>query len=170
MPTVLLIFKDPSAEEMIHESLGNVGYDVVVASNSEAAVRSIFSVKVDVVVVDVVLGDQMEWLRQRLRNSDGALPVVFLAPAAAQWLPAAVPERAGLDEVVIKPCSATDIRHAVERALAASHRARPSVVLGPVDLYRVPVDGVSSPAAGRDRIFRGATGEGLGVPSWDWLL
>ncbi len=129
MPTVLLIINDPTAEEMIHESLGNLGYDVVVASNSEAAVRSIFSVKADVVVVDVALGDQLEWLRQRLRSSDGALPVVFLAPAAAQWLPGALPERAGLDEVVIKPWSATDIRHAVERALAASHRARPSVVL-----------------------------------------
>ncbi|MEE8369253.1 MAG: response regulator transcription factor [Dehalococcoidia bacterium] len=139
MATVLLVIKDRSAAEMIHESLSNLGYGVVEASDSEEAIRSVFSVKTDVAVVDAALGEDLEWLCQRLRGSDSALPVVFLAPASAQWLPGVLPVRAGLDEVVVKPSSATDIRNAVERALTASHRARPTVVL----VADLELDGIS---------------------------
>src|SRR3990170_10147 len=129
MPAVLLITNDPSTEELIHRSLGNLGYDVVRASSSEAGIRSLFSVKVDVVVVDTALGEDLHWLCQRLRGADGTLPVIFLTAPGARWLPGSIPLQAGLDEVVIKPCSAQDVRQAVERGLAASHRSRPSVVL-----------------------------------------
>ncbi len=129
MPAVLVITKDPAAEGLIHRSLGNLGYEVAIASSSEAAIRSLSSVKVDAVVVDTALGEDLDWLCQRLRGADGPLPVIFLAPAASQWLPGSLPLRAGLDEVVIKPCSAKDVRQALERALAAAHHARPSVVL-----------------------------------------
>ncbi len=129
MPAVLLIAKDPAVEGLIHRSLGNLGYEVATASSSEAAIRSLSSVRVDAVVVDTTLGEDLDWLCQQLRGADGSLPVVFLAAAASQWLPDSLPLHAGLDEVVIKPCSAKDVRQAVERALAASHHSRPSVML-----------------------------------------
>jgi DNA-binding response OmpR family regulator len=129
MPAVLLITRDPAAEGLIHRSLGHLGYEVVTAPSAEAAIRSLSSVRVDAAVVDTTLGEDVDWLCQRLRGADGALPVIFLAAAASQWLPGSLPVQAGLDEVVIKPYSAKDVRQAVERALAASHGARPSVVL-----------------------------------------
>ena len=129
MPALLLITTDPAAEELIQRSLGSVGYDVVAASSADAAMRSLTSVRVDAAVVDANLGEDLDWLCQRLRGAGGALPVIFLASAAGRWLPGLLPVHAGLDEVVVKPCSAEDVRQAVERALAASHRSRPSVVL-----------------------------------------
>lgn len=129
MPAVLLITSDPSTEELIHRGLDNLGYEVVTASSAEAAIRSLFNVRIDAAVLDTALREDLDRLSQRLRGTDGALPVIFLASAGAQWLPGSLPLQPGLDEVVVKPCSATDVRQAVERALAASHRSRPSVVL-----------------------------------------
>ncbi len=129
MPAVLLITKDHAAEGLIHQSLGNLGYEVVTAPGAEAGIRGLSSVRVDAAVVDTTLGEDLDWLCQRLRGADGSLPVIFLAASARQWLPGSLPLRAGLDEVVVKPCSAQDVQQAVERALAASHRSRPSVVL-----------------------------------------
>jgi len=138
MPTVLLITGDPSADELIRETLGNLGYEVVRASNAETAIRSFLTVKTDAVVVDTILDEGLEQLCQRLREADEALPVVFLASAGTRWLPGSLPVRAAFDEVVIKPCSAKGVRQALERALAASHRARPSVmIVGDLELDRV---------------------------------
>src|SRR3989304_715581 len=81
MPTVLLIANNPSVQEMIIRGLGNLDYEVVTASNGEAAIRSFFTVKVDAVVVDTGLVDDLEWLRQRLRSADPGLPGLFLASA-----------------------------------------------------------------------------------------
>jgi two-component system OmpR family response regulator len=129
MPAVLLITNDPAAAGLIYRSLGNLGYEVVTAPSAQAAIRSLSSVRVDAAVVDTTLGEDLGWLCQRLRGDDGSLPVIFLAAAASQWLPGSLPLHAGLDELVIKPCSAKDVRQAVERALAASHHSRPSVML-----------------------------------------
>lgn len=138
MPSVLLVTNDLTAERLIHGSLASVGYEVVATSDCESAMRSVFSVKVDAVVVDTALGEEVDWLCQRLRGANGALAVVFLAPAAAQWLPGSLPMRPGLDEVVIKPCSGADVRQAVERALTASNRSRPNVALiGDLQLDRM---------------------------------
>jgi len=138
MPTVLLITNDPGAEELIHGSLGSLGYEMVTASNSETAIRSFFSVKLDAVVVDTALSEDLQGLRQWLCSADAALPVVFLAPAGARWLPGALPVQVGFDEVVVKPYTAKDVRQAMERALAASHRARPSVlIVGDLELDRI---------------------------------
>ncbi|MBI2912321.1 MAG: response regulator transcription factor [Chloroflexi bacterium] len=129
MPAVLLITNDPSAEGLVQKSLATLGYEVVTASTAEAAMRGLFTVKVDAAVVDAALGEDLEWLCQRLRGTDGALAIVFLASAGAQWLPGSLPLDSDLDEVVTKPYAAKDVREAVERALAARHRSRPSVVM-----------------------------------------
>ena len=83
MPAVLVITRDPAAEGLIHRSLGNLGYEVATASSSEAAIRSLSSVRVDAVVVDTALGEDLDWLCQRLHGVDGSLPVIFLAAAAS---------------------------------------------------------------------------------------
>lgn len=129
MPAVLLISKDPSTEGLVQKSLASLGYEVVTASSAEAAMRGLFTVKVDAAVVDAALGEDLEWLCQRLRGTDGTLAIVFLTAASAQWLPGSIPLEPNLDEVVTKPYSAKELREAVERALAARHRSRPSVLL-----------------------------------------
>ncbi len=129
MPAVLLVTKDASTEGLVQRSLGGLGYEVITASSAEAAIRGLFSVKVDAAVVDTAVGEDLDWLCQRLRGADGSPPIVFLASASARWLPGSLPVDTNVDEVVAKPCSAKEVREAVERALMASHRSRPSVVL-----------------------------------------
>ncbi len=131
MPAVLLVTNDPSAEGLVQKCLASLGYEVVTASSAEAAVRGLFTVKVDAAVVDAALGEELEWLCERLRSADGAPAIVFLAAASAQWLPGSLPLEANLDMVVSKPYSAKEVREAVERALAARQRSRPGVV--PID-------------------------------------
>ncbi len=138
MPTVLVVTNDPSTEELIRAGLANLGYEVVATASSEAALRSLFSVRIDATVVDTTLREDIERLCRGLRDADGALPIIFLASPSAQWLPGSLPLQRGLDEVVVKPCSAKDVHQAVERALAASHRSRPSVLLiGELQLDRI---------------------------------
>ncbi len=56
---------------------------LVEASDSEEVVRSVVGVKTVVAVVDAALGEDLEWLCQRLCDSDSVLPVVCLASASA---------------------------------------------------------------------------------------
>lgn len=129
MPALLLITADAAAEDLIRRGLGSLGYEVVTTASCDEAIRALFKVKIDAVVIDTSLGEDVEWLCQRLRGADGALPVVFLAAPSVQWLPGSVPLRPGLDEMVVRPYSGRDVLQAVERALAASHRSRSNVVL-----------------------------------------
>ena len=141
MPALLLFTSDPAAEELIQRGLGGVGYEVVATANCEEAIRTLFRVKIDAVVIDTAIGDEVDWLCQRLHGADGALPVVFLAAASAPWVPGSVPLRTGLDELVVKPYSGREVLQAVERALAASHRSRSNVVLiGELQLDRTTHD------------------------------
>lgn len=119
MPAVLLITKDRSSEELVRSGLAAAGYEVITATGSEAAIRSLFSFRVDAVVLDTALGEDLEWLCRRLRGIVDRLPVTFLAPPSARWAPGSLPFRKGLDELVIKPYSAQDVRRAVERVLGA---------------------------------------------------
>lgn len=138
MPAVLLVTRDPSTRELAQRALGNGGYEVVSAESADAAIRTMFAVEIDVVVLDTALGEEeidqvCRWVRER----DGSLRIVFLASAGAAWVPGALPAEPGVDEVVVKPFTSRDLRQAVERALAAANRARPSVMLvGSLELDR----------------------------------
>src|SRR3990172_3053269 len=114
MPAVLLVTRDASTETLIQGGLGSLGYEVVAAHGSDAAVRSLFSVKVDAAIIDSSLGEDLDWLCQRLRGTEGGLPVVFLADAGARWLPGSLPTREGIDQLVVKPYSSRDVRQGVE--------------------------------------------------------
>lgn len=138
MPAVLLVTKDPSTGELAERALGNGGYEVVRADSADSAIRTMFSVEVDALVLDSVLGrEQVEGICRWVRESNGTLRIVFLASAGTAWLPGALPVERGVDEVVVKPFSPREIRQAVERALAAANRARPNVMLiGSLELDR----------------------------------
>ena len=64
MPALLLVTSDPAAEELIQRGLGGVGYEVVATANCEEAIRTLFRVKIDAVVIDTALGDDVDWLCQ----------------------------------------------------------------------------------------------------------
>lgn len=129
MSSVLVVTRDSSTEVLAEGALTSGGHEVVTAQSGGAAIRSLFSIRVDAVVVDSSIGDEevrefCDWLR----DSDGACPVVFLAPAGARWLVGQLPVDAERDEIVVKPCEGRDIRHAVEKSLRAGGGATPETI------------------------------------------
>ena len=129
MSSVLLITRDASTEKLAERALTSVGHDVVTAGSCHAAIRSLFNVSADVVVLDSAVGvDEMKEFCGWLRSGNGSYPVVFLTAAGTRWLVGSLPLDPGRDEIVVKPFEGSEIRRAVEKGLNAAEGAGPEVL------------------------------------------
>lgn len=129
MSCVLLVSRDPGTETLTERALSAGGHEVVTAGSSDAAIRSLFNVRVDAAVVDSSIGEhEVKEFCDWLRSSNDWHPVVLLAPAGARWLTGLFPVDPDRDEIVTKPCDGKDIRDAVEKALDAAGGAPPEVM------------------------------------------
>lgn len=129
MPSVLVVARDSSTQVLAEGALTSAGYEVITADGSSAAIRSLFNIRVDAVVIDSSIGDDdARELCDWIRGSNGACPIVFLAPAGAQWLAGQLPVDAAREEIVVKPCEGKDVRQAVERSLQARTGVAPSTI------------------------------------------
>ena len=121
MSSVLLVTRDTSTERLAEHALTSVGHEVITADSCGAAIRSLFNVSVDVVVMDSAIGEaEMKELCVWLRSGNGSYPVVFLTVASARWLVDSLPIDRDRDEIVTKPCEGNDIRRAVAKTLDLS--------------------------------------------------
>lgn len=129
MSCLLLLTRDRTTQALAERSLNAAGHEVVCSASANAAIRSLFSLRVDAVVVDSAIGEaEVKQFCAWRRNSEGTYPIVFLAPAGARWLTDMLPVEGEEDEIVVKPYESKDIRQAVERALEAAGGARPNVI------------------------------------------
>jgi len=129
MPAVLLVTRDSGAGGLAERALANVGYEVVSATSADEAIRSLFSVRVDALVVDTSVGqEELESVCRCRWGSQGEVGIVFLASVGMRWLPGSLPLESQRDELVVKPFTAQEIRQAVERVLTAANRPRPCTV------------------------------------------
>src|SRR3989337_1536683 len=104
MSSVLLLTRDASTERLAERALTSIGHEVITAESCDAAIRSLFNVAVDVVVVDGAVGeDEVREFGSWLRSGNGVYPVVFLTAASARWLVGSLPIDEECDEVVVKP-------------------------------------------------------------------
>ena len=130
MSSVLLVTRDASTERLTESALASAGHEVITADSCGAAIRSLFNVSIDVVVMDSAIGEtEMEEFCGWLRSGDGSCPVVFLTAASARWLIDSLPINGDRDEIVIKPCEGNDIRRAVEKTLGSAQRKSPEVLM-----------------------------------------
>lgn len=129
MSSVLLITRQASTERLAERALTSVGHDVIAASGCDAAIRSLFNVSVDVVILDSAVGvDEMTEFCGWLRSGNGSYPVVFLTAAGTRWLVGSLPLDPGRDEIVVKPFEGSEICRAVEKSLDAGERVGPEVL------------------------------------------
>jgi two-component system OmpR family response regulator len=148
MSCVLLITRDRSTEVLAERALAAGGHDVIAADSTDAALRSLLSVRIDAAVLDSTVGEEaMSEFCSWLRSTETNCPVVFLASPGARWLGSLpmVPEH---DEIVVKPCDGKEIRHAVEKTLNSAHHAGPATLMfGEISLdgssHELRGDGVS---------------------------
>ncbi len=130
MSSVLLVTRDTSTERLAEHALASVGHEVITAGGCGAAIRSLFNVSVDVVVMDSAIGEaEMNELCVWLRSGNGSYPVVFLTGASARWLVDSLPIDKDHDEIVTKPCEGNDIRRAVAKTLDSTQRKGPEVLM-----------------------------------------
>jgi DNA-binding response OmpR family regulator len=129
MSSILVVTRDTGTQVLAERALSGGGHEVIAAESGDAAIRGLFSVRVDAVVVDSSIGDeQVREVYEWLRSSGAGCPVVFLAPAGARWLVGQLPIDAERHEIVVKPCKGVDIRHAVEKAISAAGGGRPEII------------------------------------------
>lgn len=129
MSSVLIVSRDASTEAVAERALASGGHEVIAAAGCDAAIRSLFNVSVDAIVLDGGLGeDETAEFFSWLQSANGIYPMVFLAPAGTRWLASSLPLDPDRDEIVAKPCQAGDIRRAVEKVLDVADRTRPEVL------------------------------------------
>ncbi len=121
MVTVILASKDGTLGHLIGQSLSKSNYNVAVARGGSETLRLLYETVVDVLVWDTAIDDlSATELCQRLQETPAwrQIPIIFLAPAAARWLPGSLPLREDRDGLICKPFAAADVQREVERVLA----------------------------------------------------
>ncbi len=87
MPCVPLVTRDPSAETLAERPLSASGHEAVSARSTDAAIRSLFKVRIHAAVVDSAVGEQL--LREfcsRIRSGNDNYPIALLTAARASRL------------------------------------------------------------------------------------
>ncbi len=129
MSSILLVTRDASTERLVERALTAAGHDVITADGCDAAIRSLFNVSVDLVILDSAVGaDEMKEFCGWIRSGNGRYPVVFLTAAGTRWLADSLPLEPDRDEIVVKPLEGNDIRRAVERSLDTAEHTGPEVL------------------------------------------
>ena len=129
MPSVLLITRDASTERLAERALTSVGHDVITAGGSDAAIRSLLNVSMDVVILDSSVGaDEINEFCGWLRSGNGRYPLVFITAAGNRWLAGSLPLDSSRNEIVVKPFGVSEIRRAVEKSLDATEPAGQEVL------------------------------------------
>lgn len=138
MSRVLLVTPDPSTEALAARALSASGHEIITVRSSDAAIRSIFNVRIDTAVVDSAIGEQeMKKFCGRLRSDGDSHSIVLLTSSGARWLAYLLPVHPGRDEIVTKPCDGKEIRRAVEKTLDTAEGAPSEVIsVGNLALHR----------------------------------
>lgn len=129
MSSLLLITRDAGTQALAERALITAGHDVIATPSSDAAIRALFNVAIDAAIVDTAIGEEeVRSFAAWRRDAGGDYPMVFLAPASVRWMVDWLPLDPERDGVVVKPCEAKELRHAVEACLESAGLERPEVL------------------------------------------
>jgi two-component system response regulator MprA len=80
MADILVVDDDPNLLRMLRRGLALAGYTVRAAEDGESALRHVFSVEPDLVVLDVMLPEPLDGLEiaRRVRESGSDVPIIML--------------------------------------------------------------------------------------------
>src|SRR5580698_10280601 len=113
---VLIVDDDIDMRRMLRQLLEADGYEIVTASNSAAALEEVVAREPDLVLLDVVLGedDGREVMMELRRLSD--VPVVFLTGRGLE-MDRIAGLKMGADDYVVKPFSSGELSARIESVL-----------------------------------------------------
>ena len=119
MTTILLVDDDPEIIELLDKFLTGEGYQLIVASDGTSALTLASSIDPDLVLLDIVLGDEdgREILREIRLISD--VPAIFLTGRGLESERIAG-LKLGADDYIVKPFSFGEVSARIESVLRRS--------------------------------------------------
>jgi DNA-binding response OmpR family regulator len=119
MTRILVVDDDPEITKLLEKYLSNDGYDVSVASNGAGALSAASAAEPDLVILDIVLGneDGREVLRELRLISD--VPTIFLTGRGLESERIAG-LKLGADDYMVKPFSLGEMSARIESILRRS--------------------------------------------------
>ncbi len=120
-PLVLVVDDDRGVQEAVREELANRDYEVVIASDGDAAIRLLDAMRPDVLVLDLKLPHVSGPMVAAKLNMLPWRPRVLIC-SAVPYAPEIATD-VGADGVLLKPFVRADLRHEVERLIAARRAA-----------------------------------------------
>lgn len=123
-PLVLVVDDDHTVQEAVREELDSRDYEVVVASDGEAATRMLASLRPDVLVLDLRLPQVSGPMVAAKLNMLPDRPQVLICSAVPYA--AEIASDVGADGVLLKPFVRADLRTEIERLVAKARAAWPA--------------------------------------------
>jgi CheY-like chemotaxis protein len=115
-PLVLVVDDDRGVQDAVREELANRDYEVVIASDGEAAIRLLDALTPDVLVLDLRLPHVSGPMVAARINLSPSRPRVLIC-SAVPYAPEIATD-VGADGVLLKPFVRADLRMEIERLLA----------------------------------------------------
>jgi CheY-like chemotaxis protein len=115
-PLVLVVDDDRGVQDAVREELANRDYEVVIASDGDAAIRLIDALSPDVLVLDLKLPNVSGPMVAAKINMLKCRPQVLIC-SAVPYAPEIATD-VGADGVLLKPFVRADLRQEIERLLA----------------------------------------------------
>jgi DNA-binding response OmpR family regulator len=113
---VLVVDDDRGVQDAVREELANRDYEVIIASDGEAAIRLIDALSPEVLVLDLKLPNVSGPMVAAKINMLASRPQVLICSAVPYA--AEIATDVGADGVLLKPFVRADLRQEVERLLA----------------------------------------------------
>src|SRR6516164_6397960 len=126
---LLVVEDDAEMRSLLGQLLEADGYDVRSVCDSRDAIKAVASEEPDLVLLDIMLGEEdgRDVLKELRRMSD--VPVVFLT-ARSHEIDRIAGLKMGADDYVVKPFSAGELSARVESVLRRTRRTtRPSEIV-----------------------------------------
>jgi len=116
-PLVLVVDDDRGVQDAVREELANRDYEVVIASDGDAAMRLLDAMTPDVLVLDLKLPNVSgPMVAAKINMLTSRRPQVLIC-SAVPYAPEIATD-VGADGVLLKPFVRADLRQEIERLLA----------------------------------------------------
>lgn len=147
MPTALIVSPHAPTRDALTAALNGSGIAAVAASECDAALSCLSSVRVDIVLLDTLCGD-VQALRKDVRALSGPIPVLYIAGRNAAYSPVALTPSAEADAVICRPVDPTEVVSSAKVALGLGvHSGGGPVTIGGLtldaDTYKISVGEVT---------------------------
>ncbi|CBE68776.1 MAG: response regulator [Candidatus Methylomirabilis oxygeniifera] len=127
---LLVIDDEPLLGETLVDLLGLLGHEAVAVTSGEAGIARLQAERFDLVMTDIGMAGMSGWDVARAVKADWSQLPVILVSGWAGMMERDQIEGAGIDAVLAKPYTITQLEHALSRVVASTRRDAGSDPLG----------------------------------------